>query len=334
MKAFEAKHYLLEVLLLREKVPSFDQFPFNLPAVRNLDRLVLHPAVTFLVGENGTGKSTLMEAIAVACGFNPEGGTRNFNFATHASHSVLEPFPTLLTHLTGISRLLARRGPRRGLYDRKWAVTTSSGRETPAFGGPNPSIGVAPPLARCPTSRRAPQLSRVNGFGPSNGSIRSERALDEYLRIVRGPRRRRDGFFLRAESFYNVATEIENLGDGLIDSYGGRSLHAQSHGESFLALFMNRFGGKGLYLLDEPEAALSPTRQMALISRLHELVEDDSQFVIATHSPIIMAYPHARIFLLTESGIEEISYEETEHYRVTRDFLSNREKLLKILMED
>ena len=93
---------------------------------------------------------------------------------------VLEPFPTLLTPLTGVSRPLARRGPRRGLYDRKWAVTTSSGRETPAFGGPSPSIGVAPPLARCPTSRRAPQLSRVNGFGPSNGSIRSERALGRY----------------------------------------------------------------------------------------------------------------------------------------------------------
>ena len=245
MKVFEAKHYLVELRLLRDKVPSFDAYPFNLPAVRNLDRLVLHPAVTFLVGENGTGKSTLLEAIAVVCGFNPEGGTRNFNFATRASHS----------------------------------------------------------------------------------------SLHEYLRPTRGPRRNKDGFFLRAESFYNVATEIDQLGDNIIASYGGLSLHEQSHGESFFALVMNRFGGKGLYLLDEPEAALSPTRQMALISRMHELVEDDSQFIIATHAPIIMAYPNARILLLTENGIEEISYEETEHYRVTRDFISNREKMLKILME-
>jgi predicted ATPase len=245
MKVFEAKHYLIELRLLREKVPSFDAFPFNLPAVRSLERLVLHPAVTFLVGENGTGKSTLLEAIAVVCGFNPEGGTRNFNFSTRASHS----------------------------------------------------------------------------------------NLHEFLRPTRGPRRNKDGFFLRAESFYNVATEIDQLGGNLIASYGGRSLHEQSHGESFFALVMNRFGGKGLYLLDEPEAALSPTRQMALISRMHELVEDESQFIIATHSPIIMAYPNARILLLTEDGIEEISYEETEHYRVTRDFISNREKMLKILME-
>jgi predicted ATPase len=252
MKAFEAEHYLLEARLLRETVPSFEAFPFCLPAVRNLDSLVLHPSVTFLIGENGTGKSTLLEAIAVASGFNPEGGTANFGFATKASHS----------------------------------------------------------------------------------------CLHEYLRLSRGPRRRKDGFFLRAESFYNVASEIERLdadpdsrAPPIIDSYGGRSLHEQSHGESFLALFMNRFGGQGLYLLDEPEAALSPARQLALISRLHELVRDRSQFVIATHSPIIMAYPDARIFLFGDGGIEEIAYEETEHYRVTRDFLGNREKMLRILME-
>jgi predicted ATPase len=252
MKALEAKHYLLEARLRREAVPSFEAFPFSLPAVRYLDSLALHPSVTFLIGENGTGKSTLLEAIAVALGFNPEGGTTNFNFSTVASHS----------------------------------------------------------------------------------------CLHEYLRLVRGPRQRKDGFFLRAESFYNLASEISRLdadpdsrGPPIIDSYGGRSLHAQSHGESFLALFMDRFGGKGLYLLDEPEAALSPARQLALISRLHDLVQDQSQFIIATHSPIIMAYPDARIFLFGEGGMEEIAYEETEHYRVTRDFLGNREAMLRILME-
>jgi predicted ATPase len=119
----------------------------------------------------------------------------------------------------------------------------------------------------------------------------------------------------------------------VIDSYGSVPLHQQSHGQAVTALFMNRFGGKGLYLLDEPEAALSPTRQLSLISRIHELVEDASQFVIATHSPIIMAYPAARIYLLTEDGISEIEYEECEHFRVSRDFLSNREKMLRILME-
>jgi len=242
-RAFEAEHYLLEVRLQRERVESFEAFPFSLPAVRHLETLELHPAVTFLIGENGTGKSTLMEAIAVAWGFNPEGGSKNFNFATRASHS----------------------------------------------------------------------------------------PLHDYLRLVRSPKRPKDGFFLRAESFYNVASEIERL--GVVRSYGGKSLHAQSHGESFLALFMNRFGGEGLYLLDEPEAALSPTRQMALLARLHDLVRDRSQFLIATHSPIVMAYPNARIFLLTDDGIDEIAYEDTEHYRVTRDFLARREQMLKILME-
>jgi predicted ATPase len=250
-KGIESSHYLLEVRLERARVPSFDEYPFALAAVRNLDSLVPHPAVTFLVGENGSGKSTLLEAIAVICGFNPEGGTKNFNFATRESHS----------------------------------------------------------------------------------------PLHQYLTAVRGVRRPKDGFFLRAESLFNVATNIEELdkapgGPPIIGSYGGVSLHEQSHGEAFFAIFMERFGGQGLYLLDEPEAALSPTRQMALIARMHELIGDGSQFIIATHSPILMAYPNADVLLMTDDGPRTVDYTDTEHYRVTRDFLTNHEKMLRILMEE
>jgi predicted ATPase len=144
---------------------------------------------------------------------------------------------------------------------------------------------------------------------------------------------------LRAESFFNVATEIENLdaapsfGPPIINSYGGRSLHEQSHGESFLALMTERFGGHGLYILDEPEAALSPQRQLAVLSRIHDLVLDGSQFIIATHSPILMAYPHATIYLCTADGITSVAYEDTEHFQVTRDFLLNPERMLTVLLE-
>jgi len=147
------------------------------------------------------------------------------------------------------------------------------------------------------------------------------------------------GFFLRAESFYNVASEIDRLdeepsmGARIIDSYGGKSLHAQSHGESFLSLVLHRFSGSGLYLLDEPEAALSPSRQMSLITRIHDLILKRSQFIIATHSPIIMAYPNAWIYMLNDSGIEKVPYTETEHYQVTRDFMNNYKRMLEILME-
>ncbi|MEW6761124.1 MAG: AAA family ATPase [Pseudomonadota bacterium] len=182
------------------------------------------------------------------------------------------------------------------------------------------------------------------GFNAEGGSRNfrfstreSHSSLHEHLRLVRGIDRPRDGFFLRAESFYNVANEIERIDEtrdgGLMMAYGGgRSLHDQSHGEAFLSLFMNRFGKDSFYVLDEPEAALSPQRQLALLSRLHDLVGERSQFLIATHSPILMAYPNATIYECGEHGIREIAYEDTEHYRVTRDFLANPARMLKVLM--
>lgn len=241
--------YIRSVELQRNKIANFGRYPFCLTAIRNLYNLEFHPKVTFIVGENGTGKSTILEAIATAYGFNPEGGTKNFNFSSMDTHS----------------------------------------------------------------------------------------DLHNYLRLVKGVSKPKDGFFLRAESFYNVATNIDELDKGgggpkIIDYYGGHSLHAQSHGESFLALFINKFRGRGMYILDEPEAALSPTRQMTIVSRIHELVEQGSQFIIATHSPIIMAYPNAIIYEIKE-GFKIVKYEETEHYQVMRDFLNNTQKMLNILME-
>ena len=150
----------------------------------------------------------------------------------------------------------------------------------------------------------------------------------------------RDGFFLRAESYFNVATEIENLdraggGPPIIDSYGGVSLHEQSHGESFLALANHRFRSDGLYLLDEPEAALSPPRQLALLAIMHRLVErEGSQFVIATHSPILLAYPGAVIYRFGTDGIAPVAYEDTEHFQITRDFLAGPERYFKHLFTD
>jgi predicted ATPase len=242
---------IVEVKLKRAEVPSFSQYPFCLNAVRNLTSLQVHPSVTFIVGENGSGKSTLLEAVAVALGFNPEGGSKQFNFGTFTSHSELHRF----------------------------------------------------------------------------------------LRVSRGVRRPKDGYFLRAESFFNVATEIQKLdkepanAPPIIDSYGGKSLHAQSHGESFWSLLLNRFGGNGLYILDEPEAALSPTKQMALLTRIHDLVGQHSQFIIATHSPIIMSYPDALIYHLGEDGAVATKYEDTDHFKVTKDFLNHYQRSLNILLE-
>jgi predicted ATPase len=166
----------------------------------------------------------------------------------------------------------------------------------------------------------------------------SESELHSAIRLVRGTRRPRDSFFLRAESYFNVATQIERLdaepgpGSPIGPGYGRRSLHEQSHGESFFALVQHRFRRDGLYILDEPEAALSPSRQMTFLARLHQLVRLGSQFIIATHSPIIMGYPDARLLELSADGIRETAYEETEHFRITRDFLMRRELILSELL--
>ncbi|PLT30002.1 AAA family ATPase [Peribacillus deserti] len=247
------EQYLKGMRLKRENIESYDRFPYNLPAVKKLQELSFHPSVTFLVGENGMGKSTILEAIAIAAGFNPEGGSFNFNFTTYNSHS----------------------------------------------------------------------------------------SLDEHITLVKGVSRPKDGFFLRAETFYNVASNIEEMdreefsfGGKVIDSFGGKSLHEQSHGEAFFSTFSNRFYGNGLYILDEPEAALSPIRQLSMLARIHELVQDHSQFIIATHSPIIMAYPQAKILEFTQEGLHEVRLEDTNHYILMKQFFNDKDRMLHHLFND
>ncbi len=221
-------------------------YPYDIPAVRYLKKageLEFTRPVTFFIGENGTGKSTLLEAIAVRLGFNPEGGSRDFFFATRESHSDLSK-----------------------------------------------------------------HLSYVRRRYPS------------------------DGFFLRAESFYNTATYLEQNSE--MKRYGGQSFHVQSHGESFYALVENRFEGNGLYLLDEPEAALSPSRLMSLLILIDKLVKKDSQLIIATHSPILMAYPDAEILQFGEEGITPVAYKETEQYFVTKQFLDRPEQMIEYLLSE
>jgi predicted ATPase len=182
----------------------------------------------------------------------------------------------------------------------------------------------------------------LNAEGGSRNFSFSTRAshseLHQYIRLARGLSSPRDSFFFRAESFYNLATEIEHLDSvpalapPIIDSYGSRSLHEISHGESFLNLLLHRFRANGLYLLDEPEAALSPARQLAALVRIHDLVRAGCQFIIATHSPILMAYPRALILSLSASGIDPIALEETDHFQLTKRFLNNHDDLLRSLL--
>lgn len=248
MNLSDCNQFLRSIELKRNEIETFSRYPYCLPAVKDLRNLEFHPKVTFIVGENSSGKSTILEAIATAYGFNPEGGTINFNFSSMDTHS----------------------------------------------------------------------------------------ELYKHLKLVKGVRKPKDGFFFRAESFYNLATNIDELDrddPGLLTSYGGISLHKQSHGESFFSVFANRFGGNGLYILDEPEAALSPARQMAMISRMHDLIKLNSQFIIATHSPIIMAYPEAIIYEIKE-GINVVNYEETEHFQIMKNFINNRNKMISILTDD
>ncbi len=239
--------FLQHLIFRRQTVESHNVYPYDLAAVKDLHRLDFHPKVTYFVGENGSGKSTLLEAIAVAYGFNPEGGTQNFNFNTRKSHS----------------------------------------------------------------------------------------SLADHIRLAKG-RKPRTSFFLRAESFFNLATEIEHLdqdegGPKIINFYGGTSLHEQSHGESFMTLLTHRFGAKGLYILDEPESALSPQRQLAALFRIHDLINEGSQFLIATHSPILLAYPDSKIYQCSADGIETVSYEETETFQIMKAFINNPQHALKIM---
>lgn len=188
-------------------------------------------------------------------------------------------------------------------------------------------------------------LAIAYGFNAEGGSMNfrfstrdSSSDLNSRLKLIRTARRAKDGYFLRAERFYNVATEIENLDSipaaapKISDAYGFSSLHEQSHGESFLTLMNERFRGNGFYILDEPEAALSVQRQLSFLSRLHELVNSGSQFVIATHSPIILSYPCSTIYSIEENGIKKQDYEETQPYQLTRMFINDYKHILHYLM--
>ncbi|MFC1397965.1 AAA family ATPase [Acinetobacter lactucae] len=238
----KAKPYLRSLQIKTEMKPDWSIYPFAIPAVNDIEQLSFHPDVTFFVGENGSGKSTILEAIALALGFAEEGGTLNvqLNSASTASN------------------------------------------------------------------------------------------LFQYLRTIKSFKKPKDYYFLRAESYYNIGTYMKEL--NYLKSYGG-DIHARSHGEAFFKLFTHKLKGEGLYLMDEPEAALSPTMQFAALSAIHELCKNQSQLIIATHSPILLAYPNAKIYQFTNAGINEISYEQTEHFRITQDFLNNYQKRIRQIID-
>lgn len=232
---------------------SDDSYLRLIPALQFKDRLEFNKNITFFVGENGTGKSTLLEAIAVSYGFSAEGGTRNYAFSTYDSHSEL--CNAILLY--------------KGFLKPEWS------------------------------------------------------------------------YFLRAESFYNVATMSEEYrkNEGMQEeryyqSFGGKSFHNQSHGESFLALAQGSFRANGLYLLDEPEAALSPQRQLTLLIEISRLAKQGAQFIIASHSPILLGIPDAQILSFDEGVIHECDYKDTESYQVTEMFMNNREYFLKRLLDE
>ena len=233
-------------LFIREAAVNWNEIPAesylrDIPALRGFDRLVFDSNVTFFAGENGTGKSTLLEGIAVAYGFNAEGGTRNYHFSTYRDVSELE----------------------------------------------------------------------------------------QGIRLVRGYRQRNSGYFFRAESFFNVATTaLLQYNDGPQPNY-----HAQSHGESFLS-FLQDECREGVYLMDEPEAALSPQRQLTLMRHIYLMAMEGSQFIIATHSPILLGLPEARILNFSEEGIWPVRYEDTESYQITKLFLERRRQMLDELFKN
>jgi predicted ATPase len=244
---------LKRIALLRERVESWETYPFSVPALRDFEDLHLHARVCFFTGENGSGKSTLLEAIAVHYGFGREGGTRNFlNNSTASNHSV-------------------------------------------------------DPLVR------ALRLS----FDKRTGK----------------------GYFLRAEIFFNVASLLDDLdaepgpGEPLLPTYGGQSLHVQSHGESFFTLLEHKFQRNGLFLLDEPEAALSPQRQLSFLVLLHDVLKayKDAQFIISTHSPVLLGFPGAQIVSFDDGHLHPIAYEDTAPFQIVRRFVTAREAFLEEL---
>jgi predicted ATPase len=173
--------------------------------------------------------------------------------------------------------------------------------------------------------------------GSSNFAFSTRNSHSELwrkVRLVRGARRPKTDFFLRAESLFTAATYLEGLPRNPLQSYGDVSLHEQSHGESFLAVMVNRFGPNGLYLLDEPEAALSTQNCLTCLRRIHELVREGSQFIIATHSPLVLAYPDATIYTCTEHGLETTDYDEADPVRLTRSFLHAKDRFLRELLAD